>query len=139
MSTETTKTINDIVSEVAPEKGYTCTVKHEADPEGTPNYGGAHIYKINKCEGFSAEKNQSLYVEEQATLQFVFKTNESVVAGLQDEQVLHALIDRNKKLDAVFPDPTNKAKILALEAALACCEARVIARIERGVMGQLKK
>jgi hypothetical protein len=62
-----------------------------------------------------------------------------MVAGLQSEQLLIALIDRHKKLNERFPSREGALAITKMEEALQWLEARVRERTERGVMGDLKK
>ncbi|WP_456867606.1 hypothetical protein [Galbibacter sp. BG1] len=63
----------------------------------------------------------------------------TMVPGLQSEQLLIALIDRHKKLNARFPSREGSLMITKLEEALHWSEARVKERTQRGVMGDLKK
>lgn len=101
-------------------------------------YNGAHVYRIMNCLGFSDGITQ--YQSTYQTIQFVKKFEDgTVVPGLQSEQLLIALIDRHKKLDAMFPSEHNKKMIRGMEMALEAMEERVNERIERGVMGELKK
>jgi hypothetical protein len=62
-----------------------------------------------------------------------------MVPGLQSEQIVLALLDRHKKLNDRFPSQQNAKMISGLEIFLAACKDRVQERINRGVMGELKK
>ena len=101
-------------------------------------YGGAHEYQLEECLGFNNGKT-----EYQGTFQkisFVKKLDDgTMVAGLQSEQLLIALIDRHKKLNERFPSREGALAITKMEEALQWLEARVRERTERGVMGDLKK
>lgn len=105
-------------------------------------YGGAHDYEIITSRGIAGGRLDLTGDFEGIT--FLQKRdlgngNVEVRPGLQSEQLLIVLIDRHKKLDAVFPCKENKQLIGHLEAALGCIEARVRDRLERGVAGQLKQ
>lgn len=103
-------------------------------------YNGAHRYRIKLCKGFNAKKQNHEYVDKTVTLQFVQKNDDgSVVEGLQSEQVALVLLDRVIKLNERFPCESNQKQIKALEDYLAACKERVAERIERNVMGELKK
>jgi hypothetical protein len=101
-------------------------------------YGGAHDYLIQNCRGFSDGK--TVYETSQQVLSFVKKLDDgSVVPGLQSEQIALVLLDRCRKLNARFPSEHNEKQIKGLEMFLEGCSDRVKERIERGVMGDLKK
>lgn len=101
-------------------------------------YGGAHCYTIRECLGFNAGKTQ--YTETEQIVRFVQKNDDgSVVPGLQSEQLVLALLDRHEKLNARFPSEQNAKMIAGLRMFLEACEERVKNRMERGVMGELKK
>lgn len=101
-------------------------------------YGGAHHYSAKKSTGFNNGK--ATYVEEFADLQFVQKNDDgSMIPGLQSEQLALILLDRAKKLNARFPSVYNDKMILGLNMFLEACKERVEDRINRGVMGDLKK
>lgn len=101
-------------------------------------YGGAHCYMIRECLGFVNGKTQ--YAETEQVVQFVQKNDDgSIVPGLQSEQLVLALLDRHRKLNARFPSEQNARMIAGLQEFLSACEERVKSRIERGVMGELKK
>lgn len=112
--------------------------KTVAPIEVNDTYGGAHTYLVKKCAGF--ENGKTVYPGGITYIQFVRKNDDgSVIPGLQNEQLYIILIDRLKKLNAKFPDKRNDQQIEHLEALLSLCKERVQERIERGVMGQLKK
>lgn len=101
-------------------------------------YGGAHNYRILNCMGFSDGKTQ--YHDTVQTVQFVQKNDDgSMTPGLQSEQLVYVLLDRAKKLNARFPSEQNEKMIYGLGMFLDACRERVLDRINRGVMGDLKK
>lgn len=101
-------------------------------------YGGAHCYIIRECLGFVDGKTQ--YTDTEQVVQFVRKNDDgSIVPGLQSEQLVLALLDRHKKLNARFPSEHNIKMVAGLRMFLDACEERVKSRMERGVMGELKK
>lgn len=101
-------------------------------------YGGAHCYLIRECLGFVDGKTQ--YTDAQQIVQFVQKNDDgSVVPGLQSEQLVLALLDRHQKLNNRFPSEQNAKMVEGLQMFLDACKERVQERIERGVMGELKK
>jgi hypothetical protein len=101
-------------------------------------YGGAHKYSFTNCLGFSAGETQ--YAPSTQTIQFVQKQDDgNVIPGLLSEQLVIALIDRQKKLNARFPSPHSAKAIAGLELFLTAQRERVEERLQRGVMGQLAK
>lgn len=110
------------------------TIKVQDDPD----YGGAHKYEINNCLGF--EDGETVYTKSTQTIQFVQKNVDgTVIAGLQSEQLVEALLDRTAKLNNKFPSDHNIKMMHGLEVFLEGCKERVQERIDRGVMGDLKK
>jgi hypothetical protein len=107
--------------------------------EDDPVYGGAHKYLIRNCLGFV--DGQTKYVTDSAhILQFIQKNDDgSIIPGLQSEQLVLMLIDRQKKLNARFPSPFSDKAVKGLEMFLEAQKERVEERINRGVMGELKK
>lgn len=125
-------------------------VKSVAARNTEDGYGGAHVYQFIPCLGFhhgetrycieTNAQNGGQSTVDLVTLQFVQKHEDgSVTPGLQTEQVIIALIDRVKKLNAKFPAPENDIIISSLQQALFYHEKRVRDRMNRGVMGDLKK
>lgn len=111
-----------------------CTVVVEPDQD----YGGAHKYHFTDSTGFKDGKAN--YVESKQSIQFVQKNEDgSMTPGVQSEQLLIALIDRHKKLNAKFPSREGALAITKMEESLMWLEARVKERIARDVMGELKK
>jgi len=109
-------------------------IAHEDDME----YGGAHRYSMLNCIGFV--DGQTKYDGGEQTIQFVQKLeDESIVPGIQNEQLLTILIDRMQKLNKKFPCRENAIQITKLQEALMWQEARTRERIDRGVMGNLEK
>lgn len=103
-----------------------------------PIYGGAHEYVFTECLGFEGGKTQ--YGTGQQILRFVRKEdNGCVMPGLQSEQLVIALLDRQQKLNARFPSPFSDKAIRGLEMFLEAQQERVDDRLKRGVMGALKK
>ena len=101
-------------------------------------YGGAHCYVIRECLGFNDGKTQ--YIETEQVIRFVQKNDDgSMIPGLQSEQLVLALLDRHEKLNARFPSEQSVKMIAGLRMFLEACEERVRNRMERGVMGELKK
>lgn len=104
-------------------------------------YGGAHRYEIANCRGFkngNTEYDDPYYSKH--TIQFIQKNDDgSIVPGVQSEQLVYVLLDRHEKLNARFPSAQNEKMIAGLRMFIEACEERVKERIERGVMGELKK
>lgn len=104
----------------------------------------AHAYFIRKCVGF---KNGNTRYADSAwpgssftTIRFVERReNGDIIPGLQNEQLIIMLKDRIKKLDAKFPHPENQNMLKALDDFLEASKRRVEERMDRGVMGELKK
>ena len=106
--------------------------------EDDEDYGGAHSYHFVNSLGHSDGK--PVYVEGEPTvsIHFVKKEESGMVAGLQSEQLLIALIDRHNKLNAKFPSIDGALAITKMQEALHWLQARVKERLDRGVMGELK-
>jgi len=101
------------------------------------DYGGAHEYKIKECAGFSDGKTQ--YVDSYQYIRFVKKEKDgSMTPGLQSEQILLALIDRHKKLNAAYPSKYNEKMLEGMQMAIDAMQERVTDRMNRDVMGELK-
>ena len=120
-----------LVETVYPSKDRTIAVRHD------DNYGGAHDYEFQNSLGHIDGK--PIYADSKQKIQFVMKTEKGMIPGLQSEQLLIALIDRHKKLNLKFPSREGSLAITKMEEALHWLEARVKERVNRGVMGQLKK
>lgn len=104
----------------------------------TDEYGGAHHYTIKNSRGFSDGKAQSGDGFQQ--INFVKKLHDgTMLEGAQSEQLVLILIDRTKKLNSVYPSPQNEKMIHHLQGYLDACKERIDDRINRGVMGDLKK
>jgi len=103
-----------------------------------PTYGGGHQYQFLNSIGFS--KGAAGYVESRQEINFVKKEEDGTMTpGLQSEQLVIALIDRHKKLNAQYPSSGYNKMITGLQMFLDACKERVQDRIARGVMGDLKK
>lgn len=101
-------------------------------------YGGAHNYLVKPCKGFV--DGETKYEDFYMALNFVKKTDDGhVISGLQNEQLVHIMLDRQKKLNARFPSKYNDIMVKSLEIYLEACKSRIDDRISRGVMGDLKK
>lgn len=110
--------------------------------EVIPNdgYEGAHRYRARMCTGYDSKKQTSTYIDKTDTIQFVQKNEDgSVIPGWQSEQLALILLDRVKKLNAKYPSDQNSKQIEGLEMYLVACKERIEERINRGVMGELKK
>jgi hypothetical protein len=106
--------------------------------EDDPDYGGAHKYSFMNSLGFN--NGHAEYEGTFQEIQFVQKNLDgSMTAGVQSEQLLIALIDRHKKLNEKFPSREGALAITKMEETLMWLEARVKERMERQVMGDLKK
>ena len=122
----------DLDGTVFPSKEKTIQVINDA------TYGGAHCYIIRECLGFKDGKTS--YVDSKQVIQFIQKLDDgTVIPGLQSEQLVLMLIDRHKKLNARFPSAQNEKMIQGLEMFLDASRERVEDRMNRGVMGDLKK
>lgn len=117
---------------------YPSTIQTVMCHEPEDLYGGAHQYSFTNCLGFN--NGQTEYTLETQTIQFVRKLDDgTVIPGLQSEQLVIALIDRQKKLNARFPSPYSDKALKGLEMFLEAQRERVEERLNRGVMGELKK
>lgn len=106
--------------------------------EPDEDYGGAHRYLFTDSLGF--DKGEAQYGTSAQVVHFVQKNADGTMSpGLQSEQLLKALIDRHKKLNAKYPSREGALAITKMEEALHWLQARVQERIERGVMGKLEK
>jgi hypothetical protein len=102
--------------------------------------GGAHKYGFINCFGFNPETKNTVYTANYQTISFVQKLSDGEMSeGAQSEQLLICLIDRHKKLNAKFPSREGSLAITKMEEALFWLEARVKERMDRDVMGELKK
>jgi len=101
-------------------------------------YGGAHHYSAKTSLGFYDGK--TIYTPDEVIIPFVKKEDDgSVIAGLQSEQLAYILLYRATKLNNRFPSAQNAKMIEGLNMFLDACRERLQERIERGVMGELKK
>lgn len=101
-------------------------------------YGGAHKYELQNSIGFN--NGVAEYVESKQTIQFVQKNDDgTMIPGAQSEQLAFILLDRAVKLNNRFPSAHNEKMIAGLRMFVEACEERVQERINRGVMGELKK
>jgi hypothetical protein len=103
-----------------------------------PDYGGAHQYQFQNSIGF--KDGQAGYDKSFQKIQFVQKNIDGTMKpGLQTEQLLLAIIDRHVKLNNKFPSEDGLKFIRKIEESLVHLEDRVRERMNRGVMGDLKK
>ena len=106
--------------------------------ESDYNDEAAHSFRVKNCVGFN--NGQTEYVDSHQDIQFVKKLEDgTVIPGMQSEQLLRILIARTQALNNKFPDRRNSIAITHMEEALLQFQERVSERIDRGVMGQLKK
>ena len=123
-----------IEAKVFPSDENTISVHHEDDV-----YGGAHLYSIRNCAGFNDGKTQYMPHGTQE-IQFVHKADDGTITpGLQSEQIVLMLMDRQQKLNDRFPSGFNTKALEGLQMFLDAQRQRVEDRINRGVMGDLKK
>lgn len=112
--------------------------KETMSVEDSDEYGGAHKYAIMHSLGFN--NGIAEYVDFFTRIQFVQKADDgTMLSGVQSEQLAYVLLDRCVKLNARFPSEQNEKMIAGLNMFLDACRERVQERIDRGVMGQLKK
>ena len=94
-----------------------------------------HIYVLQNFKGY-----QKGYSNNAVTLSFIKKLeNGTLVEGLQSEQLVEMLIHRTTLLNNKFSSPQFPKMIQGLEMFLEACKERVDDRVNRGVMGELKK
>lgn len=106
--------------------------------EDDPTYGGAHHYRAQHSTGFY--NGEATYVDGYTEIRFVQKNDDgTMIPGLQSEQLAYILLDRAEKLNSRFPSPQNEKQIAGLKMFLEGCEERIRDRMDRGVMGELKK
>lgn len=106
----------------------------------TDGYDGAHRYRVRHCAGYDGKKCKIGYTDRTTTIQFVQKNDDgSIIPGLQSEQLALILLDRVKKLNERYPSEYNEKQIEGLTMFLDACRARIEDRVNRGVMGELKK
>lgn len=104
------------------------------------DYGGAHDYLAKACLGWDSDNNCSKFIDELIPVSFVKKEADgTLIGGLQNEQLLTILIDRMVKLNDKFPCDENVEQLRCLREALEWQESRTVARVSRGVMGNLEK
>lgn len=117
---------------VFPSEEHTISVENDRD------YGGAHTYTVRNSLGFADGK--PVYEESTQTIQFVHKAADgTITSGLQSEQLAIILLDRASKLNRKFPSEQYYKMVQGLNLFLDACQERVQERINRGVMGDLKK
>lgn len=105
-----------------------------------PDYGGAHRYNFKNSLGFNSKTGMAEYDDSYQSIDFVMKRDDgTMIPGLQSEQLLLCLVDRHKKLNNKFPSREGALAITKMEEALHWLRARVEDRMERQVMGDLKK
>jgi hypothetical protein len=106
--------------------------------EDDDTYGGAHNYSAKTSVGFN--NGVAEYTENEINLRFVKKLEDgTMIDGLQSEQLVYILIDRTNKLNAKYPSGFNEEMLRGLNIYLDACKARIEDRLNRGVMGELKK
>jgi hypothetical protein len=126
--------MKELNATVFPSTEKTISVEDSTDLD----YGGAHKYVFQNSRGFN--NGQAEYEQSTQTIQFVQKDLDgNITPGVQSEQLLIALIDRHKKLNEKFASREGSLAITKMQEALSWLRIRVEERIERGVMGDLKK
>lgn len=106
----------------------------------TDGYNGAHRYRAKMSVGFNKKTNSAEYIDKTDTIQFVQKNEDgTMIPGWQSEQLALILLDRVQKLNAKYPSPQNEKQIEGLQMFLDACRERIEDRMNRGVMGDLKK
>lgn len=100
-------------------------------------YNGAHKYIIQNSRGYN--NGRAEYDDSYTKLNFIQKNEDgTIIPGVQDEQLILIMLDRAKKLNAVYPSKWNNIKVYALNIALDACKGRVKGRIADNIMGELK-
>lgn len=100
--------------------------------------GGAHSYHILNCHGF--HEGHTRYGGDCQHIQFVHKADDGTITpGLQSEQLVLVLLDRHERLNERFPSDQHEKMKAGLQMFMDACRERVNERLERGVMGDLKK
>ena len=100
-------------------------------------YNGAHKYIIQNSRGYN--NGRAEYDDSYTKLNFIQKNEDgSIIPGIQDEQLILIMLDRAKKLNAVYPSKWNDIKVHALNIALDACKGHIKGRIADGIMGELK-
>ena len=100
-------------------------------------YNGAHNYQIRNCRGF--ENGKTIYTDTKQTIKFVKKLEDGTIEeGLQSEQLILMLLDRHAELNNRFPSEQNEKMVAGLEMFLTASKERVLDRLNRNVMGELK-
>lgn len=107
------------------------------DKSEVTDYNSVHRYRFKNSLGH--KDGEAIYDTTEQYIQFCKMTEDGMMPGVQDEQLLIAMIDRQKELNARFPSDSSIKKLKGLKMALEACEDRVKDRINRGVMGKLKK
>lgn len=101
-------------------------------------YGGAHVYSLQGNVGF--HDGETHYEKIYFPIAFCHnKEDGTVIPGILNEQLIIVLKDRITKLNAVYPHPENENMLIALDEFLAASKRRIEERMNRGVMGELKK
>lgn len=94
-----------------------------------------HLYVLQNFKGY-----QQGYSNSAVTISFIKKLEDgTLIEGLQSEQLVEMLIHRTTLLNSKFPSSQFSKMIQGLEMFLEACKERVDDRIERNVMGELKK
>jgi hypothetical protein len=87
-----------------------------------------------------ASANVVEYDDSHQAIQFIQKLDDGrIISGIQSEQLVMILLDRHKKLNAHFPSAQNEKAMVGLQMFLDASRERIQERMNRGVMGELKK
>lgn len=111
---------------------------------------GCHHYFLTECLGWDNENSKTAFLkagvhgltkDQLQEIVFVSKDPKlnSVSAGVTSEQLLILLMHRHQQMNEAFPSIQNEEFITHLQSALDLLEQRVKDRVNRGVMGDLKK
>jgi hypothetical protein len=127
------------------------------NPDNTGLYPeGCHTYYLLDCLGWDNEKGKTAFVIENCTdpgnnvvvngdlciqaIRFVQKsTDGSLMPGVTSEQLLNLLEHRHVQMNVAFPSGQNQEFLMHIRAARDLLAERVKDRVNRGVMGDLKK
>lgn len=97
-----------------------------------------HEFRFQNSRGFN--NGQAEYDESFQDLQFVQKLNDgTIIPGVQTEQLLTVIEERHIGLNERFPSEDGALFIEYIQKAKLLMEKRVRDRMDRGVMGELKK
>jgi len=110
---------------------------------------GCHTYYVCDCLGWDSVNNKTDFIvagthdrasPQYQEIRFVQKTiTGAVVAGITTEQLLDLIIHRHTQMNSAFPSSQNEEFLAHIASARELLADRVRDRVNRGVMGELKK